>query len=99
MSDSHEHEPNSQTSEHTHLPELHGHEHVHEGADAHRHPHHHGPDAHDHTHTVGYERYTYLISPLHDLDPRFKITAALVLIVGVVAGPVLRPIEFGLLLV
>lgn len=98
MPDSHEHEPAAPASNHEHPPELHGHEHVHKDTRAHRHPHHHGPDAHDHAHTVGYERYTYLVSPLHDLDPRFKIISALSLIIGVVAGPTLRPIEFALLL-
>lgn len=80
-----------------HPRELHGHEHTHEDTGAHRHPHHHAEETHDHAHAVGYERYTYLISPLHDLDPRLKILSALTLIVGVVAGPMLRPLEFGML--
>jgi len=97
--DRQEHNHDTRTNAHEHAPELHGHEHVHDDARAHRHPHHHGPNAHEHAHTVGYERYTYLLSPLHDLDPRFKIISALTLIIGVVAGPTLRPIESALLLV
>ncbi len=80
-------------------PGIHRHEHEHEG-EVHRHPHHHpevrGP-VHQHAHATGFERLTYLVSPLHDLDPRAKIAATLVLILGVVLTPPLRAAEFGLL--
>ena len=97
MHDTHEDAEEPRAAEHD--ADLHRHEHAHEDV-AHRHPHHHrveqGP-AHEHTHTLGYERYTYLISPVHDLDPRFKIVSALLLVVGVVAGPPMRAPEFILL--
>jgi len=80
-------------------PGIHRHEHEHQG-ELHRHPHHHpevrGP-VHEHAHGTGFERLTYLVSPLHDLDPRAKIASTLVLILGVVLTPPLRPLEFGLL--
>jgi cobalt/nickel transport system permease protein len=82
-------------------PGIHRHEHEHAG-ELHRHPHHHeqrrGP-AHEHAHGTGFERLTYLVSPIHDLDPRAKIVSALVLILGVVLTPPLRPLEFALLVV
>lgn len=80
-------------------PGLKTHVHVHEDGQQHRHAHHHsaGRKHHEHEHALGLERYTYLVSPIHDLDPRFKIIASLILVIGVVAGPPLRPAEFGLL--
>jgi len=82
-------------------PGIHRHEHAHEG-ELHRHPHHHpeaaGP-AHVHTHGRGFERLTYLVSPVHDLDPRAKIVAALALIVAVVLSPAPRPLETALVAV
>jgi cobalt/nickel transport system permease protein len=83
------------------VPGIHRHEHEHAG-ELHRHPHHHEPrrgPAHEHTHGTGFERLTYLVSPIHDLDPRAKIVSALVLILGVVLTPPLRPLEFALLAV
>ena len=34
-----------------------------------------GPAAHGHTHGSFFERYTYILSPIHSLDPRAKILA------------------------
>jgi len=85
-----------------HSPELHKHKHVHDDEGAHRHPHHHSHDesgAHRHTHTLKFERYTYLISPVHAIDPRFKIIAALLIVMGVVAGQPLRPLEFAFVVI
>ncbi len=80
-------------------PGIHRHEHEHEG-ERHRHVHHHpelpGP-FHEHGHGAGFERLTYLVSPMHDLDPRAKIVCGLVLILAVVLTPPLRPAEFALL--
>jgi cobalt/nickel transport system permease protein len=52
---------------------------------------------HEHSHGTGFERLTYLVSPLHDLDPRAKIIASLVLVLAVVLTPPLRPLEFACL--
>lgn len=72
---------------------IHRHEHEHEG-EVHRHVHHHAsPPVHEHGHGTGVERLTYLVSPLHDLDPRAKLLSALVLIVAIVVSPPLRPFE------
>lgn len=75
---------------------IHRHEHAHDG-ELHRHPHHHpekpGP-VHEHAHGAGFERLTYLVSPLHDLDPRAKIVSMLVLVLAIVLTPPLRPLEF-----
>jgi cobalt/nickel transport system permease protein len=79
---------------------LGSHPHAHEDECEHRHPHHHvhgEQHKHEHGHTLGFERYTFLVSPVHDLDPRFKIVASLLLVIGVVIGPALRPLEFALL--
>jgi cobalt/nickel transport system permease protein len=80
-------------------PGIHRHEHEHAG-EVHRHPHHHperrGP-VHEHRHGTGFERLTYIVSPIHDLDPRAKIVTTLVLVLAVVLTPPLRPLEFGLL--
>lgn len=43
---------------------------------------------------TGLERLTYLVSPIHELDPRAKIGSALLLIVAVVLTPPARPAEF-----
>jgi len=87
--------------EHKSGPGLNTHPHVHDDEREHQHPHHHtvGKDRHEHTHALGLERHTYIVSPIHDLDPRFKIIASLLFVVGVVAGPPLRPAEFGLLFI
>jgi cobalt/nickel transport system permease protein len=52
---------------------------------------------HEHTHTLAFERYTYLLSPVHALDPRAKILAAFAMILGIVLTPPLAAIEFALL--
>lgn len=79
---------------------FHQHAHEHAGAPAHRHPHHHrtGPAAppHQHTHTTAFESLTYIVSPIHALDARAKILAALALVLGVVTTAPLRPAEFAL---
>lgn len=83
-----------------HRADLHEHEHQHDG-EVHSHAHHHATDSpalHEHTHGHGWERHTYVSSPIHDLDPRFKILAAVVLIIAVVVGAPMRPLEFALCL-
>lgn len=77
-----------------HRQELHGHEHGHDG-NVHRHPHHHtGQAFHDHGHTLAFERLSYICSPLHDLDPRAKVIAGLIVVSGIVLTPAMRPAEF-----
>ena len=73
---------------------FHRHPHRHEDEPLHVHPHHHvgrRPDgveiAHDHTHSLKWERYTYILSPVHALDPRAKILAALAFVLAVVLSP------------
>jgi len=79
-------------------PGIHHHEHEHDG-EQHRHPHHHpmeaGP-AHAHGHGAGFERLTYLVSPVHDLDPRAKLLCAIALISAVVLAPGPEPLEAAL---
>lgn len=83
-----------------HAEGFHQHEHAHEGQPAHQHPHHHRLEArapaHAHAHPTSFESLTYIISPIHALDARAKIVAALVLVLGVVTTPPLRLIEFAL---
>lgn len=88
-------------AEHTHDNDgFHQHTHEHAGAPPHRHPHHHrsGPSAppHQHTHTTSLESLTYIVSPIHALDARAKILAALALVLGVVTSAPLRPAELAL---
>lgn len=88
-------------AEHTHDGDgFHQHAHGHEGTPPHRHPHHHGegPAAppHQHTHTTSFESLTYIVSPIHSLDARAKILAALALVLGVVTTAPLRPAELAL---
>lgn len=82
---------------HAPAPGIHRHEHEHDG-ELHRHPHHHperpGP-VHAHRHGEGFERLTYLVSPVHDLDARTKILASLALIVAIVISPPPSPLEFA----
>ncbi len=77
---------------------FHGHEHVHAGQAAHRHPHHHRADpalaVHAHAHPTGFESLTYTVSPVHLLDARAKIAAALLLVLAIVASPPMRAAEF-----
>jgi cobalt/nickel transport system permease protein len=93
-------------------PGVHTHPHRHdEGEPAHVHPHHHTaqdiaaartcedgvPLVRDHGHGMSFERYTYLCSPVHEMDPRLKILAALAIVLAVVMGPPPHPFElFGL---
>lgn len=76
---------------------FHGHDHRHEGEPPHRHPHHHRADPsrpeHDHAHATSFESLTYIISPLHALDARAKIIAALVIVLGVVLTAPLKLAE------
>jgi cobalt/nickel transport system permease protein len=82
---------------------FHGHEHRHEGQPPHRHPHHHkaqpSPPPHAHAHPTSFESITYIVSPIHSLEPRAKIIAALALVVAVVTTPPMRAAEFALFLV
>lgn len=78
-------------------PGIHRHEHEH-GGERHRHPHHHAQRGHEHRHGTGFERLTYLVSPVHGLDPRAKILGALALVVAVALTPPLRVAEFALLI-
>jgi cobalt/nickel transport system permease protein len=79
---------------------FHQHEHAHDGQPPHRHPHHHRIEpalpVHAHAHPTSFESLTYIVSPVHVLDARAKIVAALVLVGGIVTTPPLRPAEFGL---
>lgn len=79
-------------------PGIHHHEHEHDG-EVHRHPHHHAeqPDPpHTHRHGGGFERLTYLVSPVHDLDPRAKIVATIAIVLAIVLSPPPRPLEVAL---
>ena len=80
---------------------FHRHEHTHEAQPPHRHVHHHvveraGETPHEHVHTTGFERLTYLSSPVHDRDARAKVVSAAVLVVAVVATPLMGLPEFAL---
>jgi cobalt/nickel transport system permease protein len=75
---------------------VHTHVHTHDG-EVHEHVHHHASERHEHGHGSKATRIAAQVSPLHRLDPRAKIVAAVVLIVGVVLAPPMRPLEFGLL--
>jgi cobalt/nickel transport system permease protein len=67
---------------------LHAHVHRHAAEPAHAHPHHHtGEGGHEHTHEAGWERYTWIVSPVHSLDPRAKVLAVLALVVAIVLAP------------
>lgn len=79
---------------------VHGHAHEHPRTAPHVHPHHHDqvvPPAHAHTHTVSFERFTYVCSPVHSLDPRAKLIAALAMVAAIVLGGPPRAAEFVLL--
>ena len=47
----------------------------------------------DHGHGLSFERYTYICSPVHEMDPRLKILATLALVLAVVLGPPPHPLE------
>jgi cobalt/nickel transport system permease protein len=84
---------------------VHEHPHRHEpDGPAHAHPHHHGtvpaelaapPLVHDHVHGLSFERYTYICSPIHELDPRAKIVATLAIVLAVVLSPPPRGLELA----
>jgi cobalt/nickel transport system permease protein len=89
-------------------PGLHQHPHAHEGEAPHVHPHHHRPAdgalehdapapaiAHDHGHGLSFERYTWVCSPIHELDPRAKIVATLAIVLAVVLSGPPRPLELA----
>lgn len=88
-------------------PGWHAHPHAHEDGRLHAHPHHHEPGdvpghplrgrVHDHAHARSFERFTYIVSPIHNLDPRAKIVASFVLIIAVVLAPPVRPLELSFL--
>ncbi|MBE0476220.1 MAG: cobalt ECF transporter T component CbiQ [Coriobacteriia bacterium] len=68
-------------------PGVHSHAHVH-GDERHEHPHHHVLDAgEEHAHGHAFERYTLLCSPVHALDPRAKVLAAVTLSLAIVLAP------------
>lgn len=79
---------------------FHQHAHEHAGGPPHRHPHHHRADPaavpHHHAHATTFEALTYIVSPVHGLDARAKIVAALVLVLGVVTTAPLLPAEVAL---
>ena len=82
--------------------DMHRHVHRHSDEPDHAHPHHHvsgSPDeaqsGHGHAHGSFFERYTYILSPIHSLDPRAKILGCIVLVVTVVLSPPLRPFELA----
>lgn len=88
----------------THAETMHGHPHAHDDEAAHRHPHHHDSSvpaaresAHAHAHALSFERLTYVVSPVHDLDPRAKVVSAGVLVLGAVLAPVAHAPEFALM--
>lgn len=88
-------------AEHTHHDDgFHQHAHEHAGEPPHQHPHHHRAEPaappHQHTHATSFESLTYIVSPIHALDARAKILAALMLVLGVVSTAPLRPIELAL---
>lgn len=79
---------------------LWGHAHEHDNEHPHAHPHHHRSDRaahHAHSHTLSFDRLTYIVSPVHSMDPRAKILTALLFVLGVVLSPAMRPIEFLLI--
>lgn len=92
-------------------PGIHAHAHKHEDDVTHVHPHHHRgktgeiidpgtrcvPVAHDHGHGLSFERYTWVCSPIHELDPRAKVVAAVAMVLVIVLSPAPRAAElFGL---
>lgn len=83
----------------THERELHLHEHDHVSAPRHEHPHHHTEDGHEHPHTSSFERYTYIVSPLHSLDARTKVGGGLLLVLGIVLSPLSSGAEVALMAV
>lgn len=67
---------------------IHRDAHRHEGSPEHAHPHHHtAAQMHEHAHGAGFERYAWIVSPVHSLDARTKVLAALALVLAVVLLP------------
>jgi cobalt/nickel transport system permease protein len=46
---------------------------------------------------MAFERFSYVCSPIHDLDARAKAVAALIAVAGIVLSPSPRPAEFAAL--
>jgi cobalt/nickel transport system permease protein len=75
---------------------IHTHVHSHDG-EVHGHVHHHASDEHEHGHASGTPRIAAQVSAMHRLDPRAKLVAGLVVVLGVVLAPPMQPLEFALL--
>jgi cobalt/nickel transport system permease protein len=91
------HAPQERMLAHSHASAgVHAHEHAHDD-EIHDHVHHHTSDEHEHGHGSGAARIAAQASTLHRLDPRAKIVAALIVVLGVVLAPPMRPLEFALL--
>lgn len=87
---------------------MHAHPHRHDSEAAHAHPHHHlageapaapvpsvPPLIHDHGHGLSFERFTWVCSPVHSLDPRAKIVAAVAIVLTVVLSGPPRALELA----
>jgi len=115
MPDDHRHDPvpGDDPQRHSSLG-VHDHVHRHRPSGTpHAHPHHHrveetsslsvSPDAiplvHDHGHGLSFERFTYLISPVHSIDPRVKVLGSLTLILAIVMTPPPTVIELAIIAV
>ncbi len=85
-----------------HAEGMHEHEHRHADGTVHEHAHHHVRDtdpslrAHEHVHATAFEGLASIASPLSALDARAKLLAGLVMVLGFVTTPPLRPAEFAL---
>lgn len=73
----------------SHEGDFHLHPHTHHAEPPHAHPHHHtaGAEVHEHAHGPSWERYTWIVSPVHALDPRAKLIATLALVAAIVLAP------------
>lgn len=80
-----------------HLPALHHHRHEHAAEPEHEHAHHHPAVGHEHAHTLAFERYTYIVSPVHSLDARAKLVATLLFVLGIVLTAAPGAVEFAVL--
>lgn len=87
--------PRRAAAKHAAAEGVHRHAHRHDAAPEHAHPHAHAKSGHEHVHGAFFERYTYVISPVHALDPRLKVLAALALVAAIVASSPLTPLEFA----
>lgn len=109
----HEHNHPEEVHNHPHQHDevSHKHPHFHDKL-SHVHPHKHPPDImhvkeehlhehkepHYHSHTYSFERYSHLVSPIHQLDPRVKILAFFALVMVIVLTPPTEYIKFALYL-